>query len=58
VIGSVERRRPIPLGAVLAGFLIDEVGLIPTIVGMGAVYFAVTLDMFLNPALRWMDVRS
>jgi hypothetical protein len=43
---------------VLAGFLIDEVGLIPTIVGMGAVYFAVTLDMFLNPALRRMDVRS
>jgi hypothetical protein len=57
VIGSVEPR-PIPLGAVLAGVLIDEVGLIPTIVGMGAVSFAATLAMFLNPALRRMDVRS
>jgi predicted MFS family arabinose efflux permease len=45
----------IPLGAALAGFVVEGVGLIPTIVGMGAVYLAVTFGMFFNPALRQMD---
>jgi predicted MFS family arabinose efflux permease len=45
----------IPLGAVLAGFVIERVGLVPTILGMGAIYLAVTLGMFFNPALRQMD---
>jgi hypothetical protein len=31
------------------------VGLVPTIVGMGAIYLIVTLGMFFNPALRQMD---
>ncbi len=45
----------IPLGAALAGFVVEGVGLVPTILGMGAIYLAVTLSMFLNPALRQMD---
>lgn len=35
----------------------QRAGLIPTIVGMGVVYVAVTIGMFFNPALRGMDVR-
>jgi predicted MFS family arabinose efflux permease len=46
----------IPLGSVLAGVFVDEVGLVPTILGMGAIYLAVTLSMFFNPALRKMEV--
>jgi MFS family permease len=45
----------IALGAALAGFVIEGVGLVPTIVGMGAIYLMVTIAMFLNPALRQMD---
>jgi len=45
----------IPIGAALAGFVVEGVGLVPTILGMGAIYLAVTLGMFLNPALRQMD---
>jgi predicted MFS family arabinose efflux permease len=45
----------IPIGAVLAGVAIEAFGLVETIVGMGALYVAVTLGMFLNPALRGMD---
>ena len=33
-----------------------EVGLVPTILGMLAIYLAVTVSMFFNPALRQMDV--
>jgi hypothetical protein len=36
---------------------VQSAGLIPTIVGMGLVYVAVNLGMFLNPALRGMDAR-
>ncbi len=46
----------IPLGAALAGFVVERVGLVPTIVGMGAIYLVVTVGMFFNPALRQMDV--
>ncbi len=45
----------IPLGAALAGVVVEGLGLVPTILGMGAIYLAVTLGMFLNPALRQMD---
>ena len=44
-----------PLGAALGGFLIEGLGLIPTLIGMTGGYLAVTLSMFLNPALRGMD---
>jgi MFS family permease len=47
----------IPIGAVVAGVAVQQAGLIPTIVGMGVVYVAVTIGMFFNPALRGMDVR-
>jgi predicted MFS family arabinose efflux permease len=45
----------IPLGAALAGFVVEAVGLVPTILGMGAIYLAVTVAMFFNPALRQME---
>jgi predicted MFS family arabinose efflux permease len=45
----------IPLGAALAGSVVEAAGIVPTIVGMGAIYLAVTVGMFLNPALRQMD---
>ena len=45
----------IPFGAVLAGVVVEGVGLVPTILGMGAIYLVVTVGMFFNPALRQMD---
>jgi MFS family permease len=45
----------VPLGMATGGFLVEGVGLVPTLVGMGAVYLAVTASMFFNPALREMD---
>jgi MFS family permease len=47
----------IPIGAVVAGVAVQQVGLIPTIVGMGVIYVVVTIGMFFNPTLRGMDVR-
>jgi len=37
--------------------VVQDVGLIATIVGMGVVYIVVIVGMFFNPALRGMDVR-
>ena len=48
----------IPVGALLAGAVVQGAGLIPTIVGMGVVYVVVVISMFLNPGLRGMDVRQ
>ncbi len=45
----------IPLGSILAGVVVEGVGLVPTILGMGAIYLAVTVGMFFTPALRQMD---
>jgi MFS family permease len=47
----------IPVGALLAGIVVQAAGLIPTIVGMGVVYVLVVIGMFFNPGLRGMDVR-
>lgn len=47
----------IPVGALLAGAVVQGAGLIPTIVGMGVVYLVVMIGMFFNPGLRGMDVR-
>jgi MFS family permease len=44
-----------PVGAALVGVVVAKVGLILTIVGMGAIYLTVTIMMFFNPALRRMD---
>lgn len=47
------------LGAVLAalfgGLLVEGLGLVPTLVGMGVFYLILTSSMFFNPALRDMD---
>jgi predicted MFS family arabinose efflux permease len=45
----------IPIGSVLAGVFVEGVGLVPTIVGMGAIYLVVILGMLFNPALKQMD---
>jgi predicted MFS family arabinose efflux permease len=45
----------IPVGALLAGVVVQAAGLIPTIVGMGAVYVLVVIGMFFNPRLRGID---
>ena len=45
----------IPAGAALAGVVVQRAGLISTIVGMGSIYVALMLTMFLRPALRGMD---
>jgi predicted MFS family arabinose efflux permease len=47
----------VPIGAALIGVVVQSAGLIPTILGMGLVYVAVNLGMFLNPSLRGMDAR-
>jgi MFS family permease len=45
----------IPAGRLAAGFMIESVGLIPTIVAIASAYVAVTLGMFLMPVLRQMN---
>jgi MFS family permease len=45
----------IPVGATLAGVVVQQAGLIPTIVGMGSIYVGLILTMFLRPALHGMD---
>lgn len=44
-----------PFVIAIVGFVIEGAGLVPTIVGLGALYLAVTLGMLLNPALRRLD---
>lgn len=48
----------IPAGRLGAGFLIEGIGLIPTLVAVACAYVATTLSMFLMPALRQMDAPS
>jgi hypothetical protein len=45
----------IPIGSVLAGVVVQAAGLVPTIVGMGALYLLVPLSMVFNRSLRQMD---
>ena len=45
----------IPLGTVLAGFLLEGFGLRPVLFGTATCYLVVTLSMFLNPALKEMN---
>jgi MFS family permease len=44
-----------PFVIALVGFVIEGAGVVPTIVGLGVVYLAVTLGMLVNPALRRLD---
>ncbi len=44
-----------PIGLVVGGFLVEGVGLVPAVVGMGVVYLTVALSTILNPALGTLD---
>jgi MFS family permease len=44
-----------PFVIAIVGFVIEGAGLVPTIVGLGVLYLAVTLGMLLNPALHRLD---
>jgi MFS family permease len=44
-----------PLGVALTGYLIEAVGLRSILIGVAVGYLAVTLSMFLNPALQEME---
>ncbi|HEV2108083.1 MAG TPA: MFS transporter, partial [Thermomicrobiales bacterium] len=46
-----------PLGVVAAGVTVERLGLTPTLVGIAALYVAVTLATALNPAMRLMNHR-
>ena len=47
----------IPIGAVLAGVVVQRAGLIPTTIGMGVLYLLMPVAMFFNRSLRQMDAR-
>ncbi|MFE7552145.1 MFS transporter [Streptomyces gardneri] len=44
-----------PLGGLAAGFLVERVGLTPTLLGIGALYFLTTLAPLVFPSWRGMD---
>ncbi len=44
-----------PLGVLLSGVLIDQVGLRPVLIGVAAAYLLVTLSFLLAPAFRQLD---
>jgi len=45
----------IPLGVLIAGYLIDALGIHITMIGVAASYLVVTLSLTLNPAMTTMD---
>ncbi|MDQ4045657.1 MAG: MFS transporter, partial [Chloroflexota bacterium] len=45
----------IPAGRLLAGYLIEGIGLIPTLTATAIAYVGVTMSMFLIPAFKEMD---
>lgn len=47
-----------PLGIVLAGYLLEGIGLRYTVAGVAACFAAVALGVLLNPAFRQMDAPS
>ncbi|HET7636237.1 MAG TPA: MFS transporter [Candidatus Limnocylindria bacterium] len=47
----------IPIGGLLAGALVEAIGLTPTLLAAGAIYLAATLAPFIFPAWREMDRR-
>ncbi|MFB7354702.1 MFS transporter [Streptomyces gardneri] len=44
-----------PLGGLAAGFLVERVGLTPTLLGIGGLYFLTTLAPLVFPSWRGMD---
>jgi MFS family permease len=47
----------IPAGILLGGVVVDAVGVVPTLLGIGLCYVAVTGYGFVNPAFRELDRR-
>ncbi|MDH2444933.1 MFS transporter [Amnibacterium sp. CER49] len=45
----------IPLGALVAGLVVERVGLVPTLTGFALLYLVVTLDPFVRRSWRAMD---
>ncbi|MBI5030726.1 MAG: MFS transporter [Chloroflexi bacterium] len=45
----------IPLGMLLVGFSIEQIGIQWTVLAMGACYLVTTLSLIINPAIREMD---
>ncbi len=48
----------IPLGVLIAGYLLDALGIQFTMIGVAASYLVVTLSLTLNPAMTTMDRAS
>ena len=48
----------IPLGVLIAGYLLDALGIQITMIGVAASYLVVTLSLTLNPAMTTMDRAS
>lgn len=48
----------VPVGSVLAGVIVPEIGLIPTLAAMCGVYLVLAVVMAFNPALRAMDAAA
>jgi MFS family permease len=46
-----------PLGVLVAGVIVERVGLTATLMGAGAAYVAATITIWFNRALRQMDVQ-
>ena len=46
-----------PAGMLVAGFVSETFGVIPTLTGIAAAYLVVTATIFINPAMREMDRR-
>ena len=59
VLGTIKASAwiGIPFGSLLAGALAETLGLRPTLIAFGVVYFATTLAPFASPAWRTMDRR-
>jgi len=55
VANGLDAAAFVPFATAIVGFVIEGAGSIPTIVGLGIVYVAVTLGILLNPALPRMD---
>jgi hypothetical protein len=48
----------VPIGSLVAGFVVEGAGVLTAIVAMGATYVGIVALMFLNPVLRGMDTGS
>ncbi|GCE21339.1 MFS transporter [Dictyobacter kobayashii] len=44
-----------PLGGLVAGYLVQWAGVIPGIIAFGSIYLACTVSLLINPALKGMD---